>query len=65
MSDTYNIEVNDFERRALIGVLAEKRNQCLAENAPTEDVNTLIEKTLDAKQKKQKKEKKERDRDER
>lgn len=62
MNDTYNIEVSDFERRALIGVLAEKRNQCIAENTPTEYVNTLIEKTLDAKQKKKKRNK---DRDER
>ena len=57
----YEINVTDYERRALIGVLAEKRNECLDENRPTEDVNNLIEKVLDAPLKKPKR----RDRDER
>jgi len=57
----YQIDFSDYERRALIGVLAEKRNDCLKEDFPTEDVNVLLEKALEAQPKKQKK----KDRDER
>jgi len=46
--------MDDYERRTLIGVLAETRNRCLQNETPTEDINALLEKTLDAEPKKQK-----------
>ena len=46
--NTYQIEVGDYERRTLIGILAECRNECLKRETPTEDVNNLLEKALDA-----------------
>lgn len=61
-SEKYQIEVDDYERRALLGMLADRRNQCLETNKPTEDVNTLLERALDAKPKSKKRD---RDRDER
>lgn len=57
----YQIEVGDYERRTLIGILAECRNECLKRETPTEDVNNLLAKALDAPLKK----KKGKDRDER
>lgn len=52
--NTYQIEVGDYERRTLIGILAECRNECLKRETPTEDVNNLLEKALDAPLKKKK-----------
>ena len=57
----YHMELSDYERRALIGVLAEKRNDFLKANDPTEDINNLLEKAIDAPSTKAKK----KDRDER
>ena len=45
---TYRMEMSDFQRRALLGVLVEMRNQCLQTDFPTEDVNDLLELALDA-----------------
>ena len=59
--NTYQIEVGDYERRTLIGILAECRNECLKRETSTEDVNNLLAKALDAPLKK----KKGKDRDER
>ncbi len=55
------ITVNDFERRFLISVLNDRRNECLTKNKPTEDVNAMLLKVIDAPVKK----KKDRDREER
>ena len=52
--NTYQIEVGDYERRTLIGILAECRNECLKRETPTEDVNNLLAKALDAPLKKKK-----------
>lgn len=61
---TYRMEMSDWQRRALLGVLVEMRNHCLETNFPTEDVNNLLELTLDAEPSK-KKQRRGRDRDER
>ena len=55
------IEVDDFEQRVLMKILADIRNECIAEEKPTEDVSDLLLKVIDAPPKK----KKDRDRDER
>ena len=55
------IEVDDFEQRVLMKILADKRNEYIAEEKPTEDVSDLLLKVIDAPPKK----KKDRDRDER
>lgn len=63
---TYRMEMSDFQRRALLGVLVEMRNQCLQTDFPTEDVNDLLELALDAvPQGGKKKDKRGKDRDER
>lgn len=63
---TYRMEMSDFQRRALLGVLVEMRNQCLRTDFPTEDVNDLLELALDAEPHGgKKKDRKERSRDER
>lgn len=63
-SETYHMEMNDYERRALLGVLTDQRNERIKTNKPSEDVTDLLEKALDAKPKKDKK-RRDRDRDER
>ena len=55
------ITVNDFELRVLIETLNHRRTEFLAQNKPTEDVNAMLLKVIDAPPKK----KKDRDREER
>lgn len=55
------ITVNDYEQRVLIETLNHRRNEFLAQNRPTEDVNAMLLKVIDAPPKK----KKDRDREER
>ncbi len=52
--DTRLIEVDDFEHRVLMRVLADKRNDYITEQKPTDDVNNLILKVIDAPHKKRK-----------
>ena len=53
----YRMDLDDYERRTLIGILAAMRNQCLQDDTPTEDVNNLIVKAMDANEEKPKKNK--------
>ena len=42
------IIITDFERRLLVKALAEFRNQLLEADKPTEDINELLLKIIDA-----------------
>ena len=42
------ITLSDFEHRTLINVLVDYRNKLLESNKPTEDVNELLIKVIDA-----------------
>ena len=55
------IEVDDFQHRVMLEALADRRNDFIAANKPTEDVSDLLLKVIDAPTKKNKK----RDREER
>lgn len=44
--------LDDFEHRLLVGCLMTSRNEYLREGKPTEDVNDLILKIIDAPKKK-------------
>lgn len=61
MGERRVIEVDDFEHRVMMEALADRRNDYIAEQKPTEDVSDLLLKVIDAPTKKQKK----RDREER
>ena len=50
----YEIEVDAFQQRVLVQALSEKRNELIAEGKSTEDINDLLLKVIDAKQKKKK-----------
>ena len=50
----FEIEVDDFEHRFIIQALSEKRNELISEGKSTEDINDLLLKVIDAKQKKKK-----------
>ena len=50
----YEIEVDDFQHRFIIQALSEKRNELIAEGKSTEDINDLLLKVIDTKQKKKK-----------
>ena len=47
-----HIYLDDFEHRLLVGCLVTARNEYLREEKPTEDVNDLILKIIDAPSKK-------------
>jgi hypothetical protein len=47
-----HIYLDDFEHRLLVGCLMTSRNEYLREGKPTEDVNDLILKIIDAPKKK-------------
>lgn len=47
-----HIYLDDFEHRLLVGCLVTARNEYLREDKPTEDVNDLILKIIDAPSKK-------------
>ena len=55
MSEHRIIEVDDFEHRVMMEALADRRNDLIAEKKPTEDVNDLLLKVIDAPAKKNKK----------
>ena len=55
MSEHRIIEVEDFEHRVMMEALADRRNDLIAEKKPTEDVNDLLLKVIDAPAKKNKK----------
>ena len=55
MSEHRIIEVDDFEHRVMMEALADRRNDLIAEKKPTEDVNDLLLKVIDAPSKKNKK----------
>ena len=46
------VELSDFEHRLLVNGLADFRNDLIREDKPTEDVNDLLIKVIDAPQKK-------------
>ena len=51
----YEIEVDNFEHRMLVQVLSEKRSELISEGKSAEDINDLLLKVIDTKQKKKKK----------
>ena len=61
MNERRVIEVDDFQHRVMMEALADRRNDFIAANKPTEDVIDLLLKVIDAPTKKSKK----RDREER
>ena len=61
MNERRVIEVYDFQHRVMMEALADRRNDFIAANKPTEDVNEVLLKVIDAPTKKSKK----RDREER
>lgn len=48
------IEVSDYEHRVMIEALAERRNDFISENKPTEDVSDLLLKVIEAPSKRKK-----------
>ena len=44
----YRVILTQFEQRLLVKVLAEFRSQLLGDGRPTEDINDLILKVIDA-----------------
>ena len=61
MNERRVIEVDGFQHRVMMEALADRRNDFIAANKPTEDVSDLLLKVIDAPTKKSKK----RDREER
>ena len=61
MNERRVIVVDDFQHRVMMEALADRRNDFIAANKPTEDVNEVLLKVIDAPTKKSKK----RDREER
>lgn len=55
MNERRVIEVDDFQHRVMMEALADRRNDFIAENKPTEDVSDLLLKIIDAPTKKSKK----------
>ena len=53
--EKYVLELNDWERRLLVGCLVEARNSFLDKDTPIEDVCDMLKKTIDAPTKKVKK----------
>jgi hypothetical protein len=48
------IEVSDYEHRVMMEALADRRNDFISENKPTEDVSDLLLKVIDAPSKRKK-----------
>lgn len=48
------VTLNDFERRLMVVGLTEFRNRLIQQNKPTEDINALLLKVIDAPTKKEK-----------
>ena len=55
MNERRVIEVDDFQHRVMMEALADRRNDFIAANKPTEDVNEVLLKVIDAPTKKSKK----------
>jgi hypothetical protein len=55
MSERRVIEVDDYQHRVMMEALADRRNDFIAANKPTEDVSDLLLKVIDAPTKKSKK----------
>lgn len=55
MNEHRVIEVDDFQHRVMMEALADRRNDFIAENKPTEDVSDLLLKVIDAPTKRNKK----------
>ena len=55
MSERRVIEVDDYQHRVMMEALADRRNDFIAENKPTEDVSDLLLTVIDAPTKKSKK----------
>ena len=55
MNERRVIEVDDFQHRVMMEALADRRNDFIAANKPTEDVSDLLLKVIDAPTKKSKK----------
>lgn len=54
MADERIVTLSDFEQRLMINGLAEFRNTLIREEKPTEDINELLLKVIDAPTKKEK-----------
>ena len=66
MAEKRVVELNEFDHRVVIEALADRRNDFIAEQKPTEDVNSVLMQIIDAPTKKEhKKEKRRKERDER
>ena len=52
--DKVVVTLDDFEQRLMVNGLADFRNDLIRENKPTEDVDDLILKVIDAPTKKEK-----------
>ena len=52
MSERRVIEVDDYQHRVMMEALADRRNDFIVENKPTEDVSDLLLKVIDAPTKK-------------
>lgn len=59
MSDTRVIEVQDDERRLIIGALNDKRNELVGQNRPTDFVDEVLLEVIDAPHKKKKRKERE------
>ena len=55
MNERRVIKVDDFQHRVMMEALADRRNDFIAANKPTEDVNEVLLKVIDAPTKKSKK----------
>ena len=42
------VQLDNFEQRILVGTMAEKRNDLIREDKPTEDVDEILLKLIDA-----------------
>ena len=54
MADERVVTLSDFEQRLMVNGLAEFRNTLIWEEKPTEDINELLLKVIDAPTKKEK-----------
>lgn len=52
MKEKYYIALDDFERRVLVNCLNNMRNRLIADGKPTDDINDILLKVINAKTKK-------------
>lgn len=55
MSEQVMVKLDDFEQRLLVKTLADGRNQVIKNGGPTEDIDELLLKVIDAPPVKQRK----------